>query len=155
MRMLKSTLIGIGGSALLVLAGCSASVSQHPPTSQLKEGLNLLDIKDPTFGMSAAYVKQGRVLYFETRVGQLKPEIYRMDTPNEPQYEMDMRFVDAENHTIYAVRGGDNFADPTWAADIVASRHLPPAAYANRALDFQLAKEASAATQGEIGRAHV
>ncbi|HEY3816993.1 MAG TPA: hypothetical protein VGL81_07480 [Polyangiaceae bacterium] len=147
------TLLGLGAGLLVAgytvtsLTGCAnaAPASSRPAASELKEGVNILKADDPAWGVNAAYVKAGRVVYIESRVGQLKPEVYRLDSPNEPQYEMDYRFVDQDNHTFLAQRGGDNFADPTWNAEVTASRHLPPAAYAHRVDDFRLATEAAGA----------
>ena len=52
------------GSGLLLggLVGCSNAPSR-PPITDLKEGVNLLDVRDPSFGMSAAYVKDQRVVF--------------------------------------------------------------------------------------------
>jgi hypothetical protein len=145
--------LGVGAGLLVAgysggsLVGCAseAPANSRPAASQLKEGLTVLTAGDPTWGFNAAYVKNGRVLYIESRRGFLKPDVYRNDSPNEPAYEMDYRFVDQENHTFSAQRGGDNFADPSWAAEIMASKHLPPSAYVNRALDYETAHEAAAA----------
>src|SRR5208283_2184887 len=97
------------------------TASSRPSASQLKEGLTVLDSRDPTFGVSAAYVKSGRVVYIESRVGNLKPEVYRSEGRNEPDYEMDLRIVDHNNFTVFAQRGGDNFAESSWNADLARS----------------------------------
>jgi hypothetical protein len=99
-------------------------------------------MKDPGWGINAAYKKLDRVVYLETRVGPIMPEIYRQDMPDGPQNEMDMRFVDQDGHTFYAMRGGDTFVDPTWAAEIDTSRHSKFDA-SKRALDFGMAREAA------------
>jgi hypothetical protein len=143
MRISSKSLAWIGGGALVILAGCSGSVSSRPPASQLQEGLNLLDVKDPTWGVSAAYMKQNRVIYIESRVGNLKPEVYRLDDPSAPQYEMDVRFVDQNGHTFMIQRGGDSYVEPSWAQEIKASRNIK-IDLATRELDFKLAQEASA-----------
>jgi hypothetical protein len=145
----------MGAAAGLMVAGCALSVvgcggqapssSSRPTAAQLKDGLNLLDVSDAKWGMSAAYVSAGRVVYIESRVGPAKPEIYTKDRPGVPLNEMDYRFVDEQNHTFYAVRGGDSFIDPTWASEFNAGRALPPAQYANRDSDFQLAHDAATA----------
>ncbi len=127
----------------LLVAGCSG-VAQRPGAIDLQEGINLLDVKDAAWGANAAYKESGRLVFIETRVGSLKPEIYRNDAPNEPAYEMDLRFVDQDNHTFYVMRGGDTFADPTWAQDIAASRHAK-IDFAARAVDFKLAQKAATA----------
>lgn len=142
---MKASRIVVG--TVLVLAACTlpaCSNSPRPAVSELKEGLNLLNVKDASWGVNAAFVKLGRVVYFETRVGALKPEIYRLDAPNEPANEMDYRFVDQNNHTFVAVRGGDSWIDPSWSSEIAASQRETVDA-ALRAQDFSLAKEAAAA----------
>src|SRR5437879_4192377 len=75
----------------LLMGGCSAdgSSSSRPPVTALSEGLNLLDVHDPSWGLNAAYVKAGRVIYLESRVGALKPEVYRHEFPNDPPNEQD------------------------------------------------------------------
>jgi hypothetical protein len=148
------TLMGLGAAVVVAgysftsLVGCASDAtpaSSRPAASQLKEGVNILKADDASWGLNAAYVSGGRVLYIESRVGQLKPEVYRTDSPNEPKFEMDYRFVDQDNHTFMAQRGGDSFADPTWDAEITASRHLSHEAYASRASDMRLATEAATA----------
>jgi hypothetical protein len=144
--MRKSTKFLVGGGGLVVavvLSGCAGEISR-PPADQLQQGLNLLDVKDPTWGVAAAYRQDNKVIYIETRVGAPMPEIYRQDNPDGPQNEMDLRFVDQNNHTFFVQRGGDNYVDPTWADDVAASRHakIDPA---SRDLDFRMAKLASAA----------
>jgi hypothetical protein len=137
----------VAGYSLTSLVGCggaSSSTSSRPDASQLKEGLNVLVAKDPTVGLSAAYLQKGRVVYLETRVGLLKPEVYRSDRPNEPAYEMDLRFVDQDNNTFFAQRGGDNFADPSWAQDVARSSTFA-AQQSDRALDWGMAIEAAKA----------
>lgn len=136
----------VAGGSVTSLTGCSnaAPASSRPAASDLKEGLNILQASDPSVGVSAAYVKSGRVVYLETSVGLLKPEVYRNDMPNEPANEMDLRAVDHNNYTFFAQRGGDNYADPTWAADL--ARSWAPVATANdRELDWATAQEGAAA----------
>ena len=136
----------VAGCTLGSLVGCSSNAStasSRPTAAQLKEGLNILEMRDPSLGLSAAYMQNGRVVYIETRVGSLKPEVYRNDAPDEPANEMDMRVVDQNNYTFYAVRGGDNYADPSWSADIVRS-YTPTAPDTNRALDMTIALQGGA-----------
>ncbi|HEY3816986.1 MAG TPA: hypothetical protein VGL81_07445 [Polyangiaceae bacterium] len=145
-------LLGLGAGLLVAgysvasLTGCSnaAPTSSRPAASQLKEGLNVLDASDPSVGLSAAYLKSGRVVYIETRVGLLKPEVYRNEGRGEPDNEMDLRFVDQNNFTFFVQRGGDNFADPTWAQDVLRSEG-PVATKADRTLDWTMAIEAATA----------
>jgi hypothetical protein len=115
--------LGIGlllSGYTLSLVGCSDAPTSayHPPASQLKEGVNVLEAKDPQWGMNAAYVESGRVVYVETRVGPLKPEVYRQSYPDDPPNEMDMRFVDQNGYTFFIMRGGDSLIDPTWSKEL-------------------------------------
>ena len=140
-------LVGCGGG------GNHTVVSARPPASALTEGLNILDASDPTWGFSAAYVKGGHVVYFESRVGAQKPEMYRFAWPDDPPNEMDARYVD-ENGETFALRiGGDGLVDPTWAPDIKAAKanrkgHIHPVL---RALSFQLTGEMSKALGEHLG----
>ena len=134
----------VAGCAVTSLVGCSngpTSGSTRPSASELKEGLTLLDAKDAKWGLNAAYVKDGRVVYIESRVGGLKPEVYRNDSPEEPQNEMDLRFVDKDNHTFFAQRGGDSWVDPTWGPEISKALTAIPETEA----DWAVAHEAAAA----------
>lgn len=137
----------LAGGGLVVaacsLAACSSS-SPRPGATELQNGLNLLDIRDATWGVNAAYLKAGRVIYIETRVGPLKPEIYRQDAPDEPSNEMDFRFVDSNNRTFFVQRGGDSYVDPAWSPEIAKSlsKDIPAA---DRAADYDLAQEAATA----------
>lgn len=103
----------------------------------------MIDTEDPSWGVAAAYVKDGHVVYLEERLGALKPKIYRDDAPTEPTNEIDMRFVDETGKTFWVQRGGDTFVDPTWNVDIRESVKNP-APDDQRARDFLLAKEAAA-----------
>jgi hypothetical protein len=145
--MLKSTnsrfLMGVGGLVVAAMVGCAGEISR-PPASQLQEGLNLLDTKDPNWGLNGAYVKGGRVIYMETRVGPPRPEIYRQDAPDDPANEMDMRFVDAKGRTFWAQRGGDTYVDPTWNDEIKHSID-PTLSKDERMQDWDMASEASQA----------
>jgi hypothetical protein len=145
-------LLGVGAGVLVAaysvssLMGCSSSAptTGHPPASQLNEGLNILDDRDPAVGFGAAYVKAGRVVYIESKVGPQKPEIYRRAWPDEPANEMDMRFVDQGNHTFYAQRGGDSWVDSTW--NIQMTKDVDPTiSLADRDLDYTLAQEGAKA----------
>jgi hypothetical protein len=129
--------------ALGALVGCTeSSTTSRPPIEELKPGLNLIDASDPTWGMTAAFVKDGRVVYFEQRVGALKPQVYRDTEPGEPANEIDMRFVDQNGITFYVQRGGDDYVDPTWHDDINAA-FANAVAPDDRIKDFELAREAA------------
>jgi hypothetical protein len=136
----------VAGFSVASLTGCSnaAPTSSRPTAAELQPGLNILDAKDPAVGLSAAYLENGRVVYLETRVGLLKPEVYRNDRPQEGLNEMDVRFVDQNNVTFYAQRGGDNFADPTWGQDVARSS-VASSQQSDRAVDWTMAKEAALA----------
>jgi hypothetical protein len=129
-----------------MVVGCGTSTSDRPAISELKQGMNLLDVKDPTAGMSAAFVKDSRVVYLQTRVGPLKPDVYRQADPAAPAYETDVRFSDQHGNTFFVSRGGDAYIDSSWEADIAA--HMTAnrkVVGTERDLDWSLAKEAAAA----------
>lgn len=128
---------------LLAMIGCTSSATDtRPPISELKPGLNMIDIQDPSWGAAVAYVKEGHVVYLEQRLGAMKPQVYRDASPDEPANEVDMRFVDETGKTFYVQRGGDQFVDPTWNDDISASVKAP-APDTQRVRDFAMAREAA------------
>ena len=144
------TLLGLAAGVLVAgysvssLVGCSSNApttSSRPGAAQLKEGLNVLEMKDPSIGLSAAYMQGGRVVYIETRMGSLKPEVYRNDSPEAPANEIDTRIVDHNDYTFYSMRGGDSFVEPSWAADIARS-YTPTAPDTDRVLDMAIARQA-------------
>ena len=130
--------------AFLGAIGCASEPNPRPPIDELNAGINMLDVSDPTWGATAAYVKGDHVVYMELRVGALKPEAYRAEAPDEPTNEMDFRFVDEMGGTFYVQRGGDEYIEPTWAAEINTSLANPRSA-ADRDRDFLIAREAAAA----------
>ena len=141
----------LASSSLFFIAGCSDDKSDRPPVSQLHEGVNLLEVKDPSWGVNAAFVKGTRVVYVQTRIGALKPDVYRQMDPNEPAYETDMRFVDGKGNTFYAQRGGDVFVDTSWDKELLASRTVANiVAPAERDQDFRMAKDAAAAIHAAL-----
>jgi hypothetical protein len=150
-RSLK-VLLGIGAMAAGValmgggLGGCAVDAGPPSPGSgSLKEGLNILS-SDAHVGVSAAYLSKGRVVYLQTRVGELKEKLYRDTYPNEPAYVMDSRALDQEGRTFELVIGADGFVDSTWAGDIRAAGRLKSTAEgAQRQADFLLAREAASA----------
>lgn len=118
-----ASVVGMGVGMLLAghsLVGCadSSSGSSHPAVSQLRQGVNLLDVRNPKWGVNAAYAKGGHAVFLETRVGMIKPDVYRQAYPNEPPNEMDLRLVDDLGNTFYVQRGGDKMIDSTWEADL-------------------------------------
>src|SRR5262249_14727434 len=124
------------------VVGCEGGVIR-PPASQLNEGMNILEAR-PDFGVSAAYVKSGRVVYIETRIGPLKPEAFRLDSPNDTEHEMDVRYLDANGHVFSVQRGGDEFIDASWNASL-AKR--VPVTKESRLADFAMAAEAAGAME--------
>jgi hypothetical protein len=145
-RVINSRGLWVSGGLVLLLAGCDGNTSQRPPAEQLTEGLNLLQVKDPSWGFNAAYMKAGRVIYIESRVGASKPDIYKATWPDDPANEMDMRFIDQEGRSFFIVRGGDEFVDPTWKEDMLsANRAAPKIDLLQREADFGIAQEAATA----------
>jgi hypothetical protein len=120
--------------------GCTSTTPSRPPIEELNQGLNMIDVGDPSWGITAAYVKDNHVVYLEQRVGALKPQAYRNDSPDEPANEVDMRFVDETGKTFFVQRGGDEYVDSTWGTEIKASFESP-APDEQRARDFQLARD--------------
>lgn len=147
----KQTIAALGVAGLL--AACSSEGSQ-PDISELEQGLNVIDSSDPQWGLATAFVQGDNVVYFESRVGLTKPEVYRIVAPNEPQHEMDFRFVDRNGIIFYSQRGGDDFVDPTWAAEIneqkAASKLYETSAEADA--NFRLAQLAVAAMNERLPR---
>jgi hypothetical protein len=151
--LVAGLLVAAPSVTYLVACGGSPDGSSRPPVQQLAEGLNVLDAKDSTWGMDAAYVKAGHVVYFSSRVGPMKPEAYRLTWPDDPPNEMDARYVDEKGETFILRIGGDTLVDPTWAADLKAGH----AANAKgdptlRATSFQMATEMGDAMQAELGK---
>lgn len=131
-------------TAVLLAAGCTTqSDPRLPSVAELPQGISILQ-SDAATGVLGAYRSGDDAVYFETRVGFLKPELYREAYPDEPTNEMDMRFVDRNGLTFYLQRGGDQFVNPDWAAGMDESFHtyVPDA---QRARDFELAQAAGIA----------
>ena len=106
-------LVGVGGSMLLA---CGSAPSTTGSTSQLADGLTILDAR-ADWGVNAAYKLNGHVVYLQTRIGALKPQVYRDAFPNDPPHEVDVRFVDEYGNTFRMQRGGDSWIDPSWTAN--------------------------------------
>jgi hypothetical protein len=116
----------------------------RPPASSLKEGLTIFDAI-PDYGVNAAYVKNGKVIYIETRIGPATLEFFRLDDPNTPLHEVDVRFVDEYGNTFSAQRGGDEFIDPTWTMN-----QVHPVSAAERDLQFKMANQAGSALTAQL-----
>jgi hypothetical protein len=140
--------VGVGGCAADTGSGSPASSS---PADSLKVGLTILS-SDPAIGVSAAYKANGRVVYLETRVGQLKEQPYRDAFPKDPMYEMDARVVDQEGRTFSLVIGGDHLIDPTWSLDVQSAGRIKSAAeQTQRDADFSLARDAAREFAAQTG----
>jgi hypothetical protein len=120
--------------------GCSsAGPTDRPPASSLHEGLNVFESRSD-WGMNAAYVKSGSVVYVQSRIGPLTPEYLRQSDPETPLHEVDVRFVDVKGNTFAAQRGGDEFIDKSWYPDMANRVAVSPA---DRDAWSVLAQEAS------------
>jgi hypothetical protein len=145
------------GAALMVacatavgVAGCAADSGSPSSSTSIKDGLTVL--KSDATGVSMAYKANGRIVYLQTSVGQLKPLPYRKSFPHDPQSEMDGRLVDQEGRTFGLLIGGDRLIDPSWAADLTGAGDITTKAEGvQRAADFLLAREAAAAFAAQAG----
>jgi hypothetical protein len=140
----RAWMLALGGMAVVLGAGTamgcsSAGPTDRPPMSSLHEGLNVFESR-ANWGMNAAYVKNGSVVYVQTRIGPLTPEYLRQSDPDTPLHEVDVRFVDVKGNTFAAQRGGDEFIDPTWSPDMSNHVDVSPA---DRDAWSLLAREAS------------
>jgi hypothetical protein len=134
-----------GGGAFAI--GCTQDSTPAPTervaASELKDGITILSA-DAQYGISAAFKQAGRVIYLETRMGDVKPEGYRSNYPDEPMREMDARFVDQVGHTFKLQIGGDGLIDPAWSDDIAKGKLAKDSVTkADRELDFVLARDAA------------
>jgi hypothetical protein len=122
------------------LTGCTTHEASLPNVEQLEQGVTILDA-DPVRGVVAAYREGDHVVYLETRVGNLKPAIYRESDPDDPAHEMDMMIVDKHGVPFYVQRGGDVYVDPTWNEKLAIAKSRPTIADHDRNLDFALAQK--------------
>ena len=136
---MRSTWIALG--ITLGIASCTTdSQPQLPQVSDLQQGVNILDAQAGR-GVVAAYREGDNVVYLETRIGKLKPAVYRQEDPNEPANEVDMMIVDKHGIPFYVQRGGDEYVDPTWNAKIAIAKSTKLAADEDRNADFALAQK--------------
>lgn len=133
---MRATWIALGIS--LGLISCTTE-EQMPQVGELEQGVTILD-SDPARGVVAAYREGDDVIYLETRVGALKPSIYRESEPGEPANEVDMMIVDAHGMPFYIQRGGDAYVDPTWDAKIAIAKATPVLSE-ERNRDFRMAQK--------------
>ncbi len=143
----------LGATACFVGCGSDSSSNagssnSRPAVSSLHEGLNVFESRSD-WGMNAAYVKNGAVVYVETRIGPETPEGLRSADPETPLHEVDVRYVDELGNTFNAQRGGDEFIDPAWAADMGKPATLVSGEH--REQSFLLAREAGQAAQSALG----
>jgi hypothetical protein len=136
----------VGGACLLGCASHQASSTSRPSAAELGAGLTVLS-SDPASGVDAAYkdATTGHLVYMQTRVGPLKPQLYRDQFPNEPANEMDARIVDENGFTFTLVIGGDKLIDPTWGADMLAGEGARPTDAATTDMFYKLARDAGTA----------
>ena len=85
------------------------------------------------------------MVYLQTRVGPLKPQVYRDQFPDQPLYEMDTRLVDENGHTFTLVVGGDKVIDSTWGSDMAAGEKAVSSDPAVVAMYFAMGRDAGAA----------
>jgi len=139
---MRKLTIEISALAFVGLVGCTTDQNTRPSIDELNEGLNLIDVSDAAWGSTAAFVKEGHVVYLEQRVGAIKPQMYRDDSPDDPINEIDLRFVDENGRTFFIQRGGDAYVDATWGPELQQTINEPaPAEQRNR--DFALAQIAA------------
>jgi hypothetical protein len=124
----------------LGLAGCTTDQDALPQVGELQQGITILDA-DAARGVVAAYREGDAVVYLETRIGALKPSIYRESDPEDTANEVDMMIVDSHGMPFYVQRGGDAYVDPTWDQKIAIAKATPPAADQDRNRDFALAQK--------------
>lgn len=121
------------------LASCTTD-EQLPKVEELQQGVTILDA-DAARGVVAAYREGDDVIYLETRIGNLKPAIYRDSDPDDTANEVDMMIVDSHGKPFYLQRGGDAYVDPTWDQKIAIGKATPLAAGQDRNRDFALAQK--------------
>jgi hypothetical protein len=136
--------LAMGGTASIVGCGSTSTSSSRPAAGSLAEGLTVLDAR-ADWGTTSAFKEAGHVVYLETRVGPMKPQVYRENFPNEPQNEMDTRIVDDVGRTFTLVIGGDSIIDPTWSTDIRAGAALAAPTKAESDMYYALAQHAGQA----------
>jgi len=136
---MRSTWVALG--ITVSLAACTTDAQQPMPQVQdLQQGVNILDA-DASRGVVAAYRDGDDVVYLETRIGKLKPAVYREADPTEPPNEVDMMIVDKNGLPFYVQRGGDEYVDATWNQKIAIAKSTKlPAGY-DRNHDFLLAQK--------------
>ena len=135
---MRTTWIAMG--LTLGLVSCTTEQDSLPKVSELEQGVTILD-SDPARGVVAAYREGDAVIYLETRVGALKPAVYRESDPGEPANEVDMMIVDSRGLPFYIQRGGDAYVDPTWNEKVAIAKATPLAPDQDRNRDFALAQK--------------
>ncbi len=135
---MRSTWLALG--ITLGIASCTTdSQPELPKASDLQQGVTILDA-DAARGVVAAYREGDDVVYVETRIGALKPAVYRED-PSEPANEVDMMIVDKHGIPFYVQRGGDEYVDPSWNQKIAIAKSTVLPADEDRNKDFHLAQK--------------
>jgi hypothetical protein len=137
------------------VVGCGSDPGSAPASKAdaFQDGVNILS-SNPAVGVSIAYKASGRVVFLETKVGQLKEEPYRTAFPDEPMNEMDARVLDQEGRVFGYVMGGDKVIDKSWGKDFAFTTSHPimsAAEGAQRTADFLLAREGAKAFAAQAG----
>ncbi len=130
----------IGLGMVISLAGCTTDQAPLPPAAELQQGITILDA-DAARGVVVAYRENDDVVYLETRIGALKPAIYRESDPNDTANEVDMMITDKNGIPFYVQRGGDTYVDPTWDQKVAIAKGTKATADMDRNRDFALAQK--------------
>src|SRR5437667_12674334 len=101
-------------ATLVAMATVGCSGGDRPPATVLQPGMNIIEAR-PDWGINAAYLKDGHVVYLQTRIGKLTPAEYHVGDPSVPLHEVDVRYVDEVGNTFMMQRGGDEFIDSSWS----------------------------------------
>ncbi len=68
-------------------------------------------------GVTAAYQYKDSRITVETRRGPKTPAELRLNDPNAPQFEIDIRLVDEQGFPFFVQYGGHGPIEPTWRLD--------------------------------------
>lgn len=107
------------GTALSTGIGCAigstgSDSTQSGSTASTTEGLHVVTADVTQGKLVAQYVKSGRAITFELRLGpkmELPPDA---TTPEAPTMEVDARILDAEGKTFFMQIAGDKAMDSSW-----------------------------------------
>jgi len=130
--------------SLSLVFGCTP-VSENTEAS-LEDGLTVYSISETS--VSLAYKKGDLVIKMDALRGARTPDMYQQD-PDAPKWEVDAKMTDGEGRIFYTARGGDNWVDPTWAAELELQPELFEDRMPNEAL-YLLAAEAAAVLDAQV-----